>query len=175
MKTYWQCSNRKNLWLKVLLTALMPLIFIWIVQTIIITITDVDTRNAVPIITGEQITEAGPTFRLAVLWWFVRPISAIIITVTIPRSWDTTVIWAPAQISLIYTFYFWSIYWWCQQLWLCTAQCECLWTSMFGTFNFPLSLIFHPLFWPFKTWSNELEWDHMADKSASPTPVKFCH
>jgi len=87
----------------------MPLIFIRIVQTIIITITYVDTRNAVPIITGEQITEAGPTFRLAVLWWFIRPISAIIITVTIPRSWDTSVIWAPVQIALIYSFYFWSI------------------------------------------------------------------
>jgi hypothetical protein len=89
----------------------MPLIFIWIVKTVIITITYVNTRNAVPIITCEQIAKAGPAFRLAVLWWFIRPISAIIVTVTIPCCWDTSMIWAPAQIAFIYLFiYFYYLF-----------------------------------------------------------------
>jgi hypothetical protein len=57
--------------IKKLLTALMSLVFVRVVEAIIITITDIDTRNTVSIIACEQITKACPTFRLAVLWWFI--------------------------------------------------------------------------------------------------------
>lgn len=86
---------QENVPIIMLLTALMPLIFIRAVEAIIIAITDIDTRNTVSIIACEQITKACPTFRLAVLWRFIRSISTVIITITIPCRWDATVIWAP--------------------------------------------------------------------------------
>lgn len=87
---------QENVPIKRLLTALMSHIFIRVVEAIIITITDIYTRNTVSIITCEQITKACATFRLAVFWRFIRSISTVIITITIPCRWDATVIWAPA-------------------------------------------------------------------------------
>jgi hypothetical protein len=74
----------------------MSVIFIRIVETIVIAIADIDTRNTVSIIASEQITEACPTLRLAVLWRFIGSIPTVIVAIAVPRRWDTTVIRAPA-------------------------------------------------------------------------------
>uniref|UniRef100_A0A2M4D189 Secreted protein n=1 Tax=Anopheles darlingi TaxID=43151 RepID=A0A2M4D189_ANODA len=66
------------------IVTLMPPILVATVQTIVVTIADVDPRYAVPIVARKQITEAGPALRFAVLGRFVRPIPAIVIAVAVP-------------------------------------------------------------------------------------------
>lgn len=77
----------------------MPGIFIWIVQAIIVSITDVYPWDAVAIITSKQVTEASATFTFAVFWGFIGAIATIVISIAVPRCWDTTVIWTPKKIG----------------------------------------------------------------------------
>lgn len=73
--------------------ALMPIILITIIQTVIVSITDINSRNAVAIITGKQISKAGPSLGLAVLWRLIRPITTIIVPIAVPGSRDASMIW----------------------------------------------------------------------------------
>lgn len=62
----------------------MPLVFITVIQTIVIAITNIYTRYTVAVIASEEITEARPSLTLAVLWRFVSAITAVVITIAIP-------------------------------------------------------------------------------------------
>lgn len=42
---------------------------------------NVDARNTIAIVAGEQIAEARPSFGLAVLWRFVGSLAAIVVAV----------------------------------------------------------------------------------------------
>lgn len=57
-----------------LLTALVSGIFIRIVKTIIVAITNINAGYAVAIITREEITKAGSALALTILGWFIRPV-----------------------------------------------------------------------------------------------------
>lgn len=65
------CLVRRTCELCLVVTAsvvtLMPCIFVRVVHTVIVSITNVDPRYAVAIIAGEQVTEARSSFRFAVL------------------------------------------------------------------------------------------------------------
>lgn len=56
------------------LTTLMTLVFVRVVQTIIVSITNVNSRNAVAVVTRKQIAEARPTFGLTVTRRFVASV-----------------------------------------------------------------------------------------------------
>lgn len=84
------------------LTALMSVIFVRVVQTIIVAVTNVYSRNAVSIVTCEKITKAGASFRFAVLWRFVCTIAAVIVTITVPGSGDASVVGTPVKKILFY-------------------------------------------------------------------------
>lgn len=42
---------------------------------------NVDARNTIAIVAGEQITEARPAFGFTVLWWFIGTLSTIVVAV----------------------------------------------------------------------------------------------
>jgi len=67
-------------------------IFVGIVQTIIIAVADVNPRYAISIVTREQVAETRTALRLAVLRWFIRPVTAVVVTVAIPRGRYTSVV-----------------------------------------------------------------------------------
>lgn len=72
--------------------ALMTLIFIGVIQTIVVSIADVNSRNTVAVITSEQIAETCSTLGLAVTRRLVASVQTIIISVAIPSGWDAPVI-----------------------------------------------------------------------------------
>lgn len=72
--------------------ALVPCVLVRIVQTIVVAVAYIYARDAMAVIAGEQIAKAGSPFALAVLEGFITPISTIIVPVTVPSRWDTTVI-----------------------------------------------------------------------------------
>lgn len=76
----------------------MSVIFVAVVQAIIITITNVNTWNAIAIVTSKQITEACSSFRFTVLWRLISTITAIVVSIAIPCSWNTSVIWTSEAI-----------------------------------------------------------------------------
>ena len=75
--------------------ALLSFTFVRVVQTIIVAVTNVNSRDAVAIVTGEKVTKAGSVFGLAGIFRFVFATLTIWITVTIPSGWDASVIGAP--------------------------------------------------------------------------------
>lgn len=72
--------------------ALMAVVFVTVVKAIVVTVTDVDPGNAVSIVTGEKVPEAGPAFRAAVLGWFIGTVTTIVITVAVPSSRDAPMV-----------------------------------------------------------------------------------
>lgn len=76
----------------------MPVVLVTVVKTIIVTVADVDPGNTISVVAREQVTEASPSFRLAVLWRLVGSITAIVISVAIPGCRNATIIWAPEAV-----------------------------------------------------------------------------
>lgn len=70
----------------------MSFVFIGIVQAIIVSIAYVYPRNAITIVTSEQVPETSSTFGLTITGWFVTTIETIIVSIAIPSSWYTSVI-----------------------------------------------------------------------------------
>lgn len=75
----------------------MPGVFITIIHTVVVSVADIDARNAVAIVTGEQVAEASATLTLAVLWGLVRPVTAVVVSVAVPRRRDTSVVRTPVK------------------------------------------------------------------------------
>lgn len=73
----------------------MAVVFIRVVQTVVITIADVYPGDTVSIVTGEEVTKAGPALQFTVVLRLISSVSAVIVTVTVPRRRDTTVVGAP--------------------------------------------------------------------------------
>ena len=78
--------------------ALLGFTFIRVVQTIIVTITNVNSRDAIAIVTGEKVPKAGSVFGLASIFGFVFTALTIWITVTIPSGWNASMIRAPERV-----------------------------------------------------------------------------
>jgi len=62
----------------------MSVILITVVQTIVVSITDVDPGYAVAIVAGEEIPEAGSSLGFAVIWGLISTITTVIIPVAVP-------------------------------------------------------------------------------------------
>jgi len=67
----------------------MTFIFVRVIQTIIVPIANVNSRNAVAVVAREQIAEACPAFGLAVTRRFVASVQAVVVSVTVPSGWNT--------------------------------------------------------------------------------------
>jgi len=74
------------------LTALMSVILITVVQTIVVSITDVDPGYAVAIVAGEEIPEAGSSLGFAVIWGLISTITTVIIPVAVPGGRNASVL-----------------------------------------------------------------------------------
>lgn len=73
----------------------MPCILITVVHTIIVTVANVDAGNAVSVVAGEQVAKAGAALTLAVLWGLVGPVTAVVVSVTVPCRRDAAVVRTP--------------------------------------------------------------------------------
>lgn len=73
-------------------SALMSIIFIRIIQTIVICIADVNARNAIAIVAGKQVTETRFSARFAVIRRLVGSVTAIVVSIAIPRSRNAAVV-----------------------------------------------------------------------------------
>lgn len=71
------------------LTALMTLIFVRVIQTIIVPVANVNSRNAVAVVAREQIAEACSAFGLAVTRRFIASVQTVVVSVTVPSGWNT--------------------------------------------------------------------------------------
>jgi len=74
-------------------------ILVGIVQTVVIAIADIDPRYAIAVVARKQVAETRTTLRLAVLRWFIRPVTAVVVAVTIPRSRYAPVVGAPEAVG----------------------------------------------------------------------------
>lgn len=72
----------------------MSIIFIAVVQTVVVSITDVNPRNAISVVACKQIPEASAALRFTVLWRLIGSIATIVVPIAIPSSRNTPVIGA---------------------------------------------------------------------------------
>lgn len=72
--------------------ALMPVVFVAVVETVVVAIADVDPGHAVSIVASEQIAEAGSSVAFAIFWGLVSGVPTIVVPIAVPRSWNATVI-----------------------------------------------------------------------------------
>lgn len=80
--------------------ALVSYVFIRVVETIVIAVTDVNPRNTIAVIASEEISKAGPLFTLAVLFGFICfRTSTIIIAIAIPSGGNAPVVGTPEAIG----------------------------------------------------------------------------
>lgn len=70
----------------------MPVVLVTVVQAIVVAVTDVDTRNAVAVVAREQISKAGASLGLAVIWRLVGTITAIVIAIAVPSGGNAAMI-----------------------------------------------------------------------------------
>lgn len=70
----------------------MSIVFVAVVQTVVVSIANVNPWNAISIVASEQITEARSALRFAVLWWLIGSVATIIIAVAIPRGRNASMI-----------------------------------------------------------------------------------
>lgn len=80
----------------------MPRILITIVHTIVVTVANVDAGNAVAVVAGEQVAKAGAAFTLAVLWGLVGPVTAVVVSVTVPCRRNAAVVRTPIRQTVHY-------------------------------------------------------------------------
>ena len=73
----------------------MSLTFVRVVKTIVVTVTDVNSRNAIAVVAGEKVTETGSVFGLASVFRFVLATLTIRVAVTIPSGGNAPMIGAP--------------------------------------------------------------------------------
>lgn len=80
--------------------ALMTNVFIRIVETVVIAITDINSRNAIAVITSEQITKTCSFLALAVFFGLISfRTSAIVVAVAIPSGGYATVVGAAEAVG----------------------------------------------------------------------------
>lgn len=75
----------------------MPRILITVVHTIVVTVANVNAGNAVAVVAGEQVAEAGAALTLAVLWGLVGPVTAVVVSITVPCRRDAAVVRTPIR------------------------------------------------------------------------------
>jgi len=80
----------------------MAFILVGVVQTIVVAIADVNSRNAVAVVARKQITEARSTLGLAVTGWLVTSVQTVVVSIAVPGSRDTPVVDARIFASFFY-------------------------------------------------------------------------
>merc|ERR1719277_738731 len=88
--------------------ALLGFILVRTIQTIIISITNINSWNTIAIVTSEQISKASFLLTVTILFGFITAIITVSISITIPRGRNTSVVRTPETV------------WW--TLSLCTGQ-----------------------------------------------------
>lgn len=76
----------------------MSRVFVRIVQTIVVTVANVNPRYAIAVVACEQVAETRTALRLTVFWRFVRSVATVIVAVAIPRGRNAPVIGTPEAV-----------------------------------------------------------------------------
>lgn len=76
----------------------MSIIFVRIIHAIIVTVADVNPRNAISIVAREKISEASSSLGFAILWRFVGSVTAIVVSVAVPSRRNATVVRTPEAV-----------------------------------------------------------------------------
>ena len=77
------------------LTALVPVVFVRAIQTVRVTIANVNFWDTTTTVAGEEVAEASPALLAAILLGLVGPVPTIVVTIAVPGAWDATVVGAP--------------------------------------------------------------------------------
>ena len=81
------------------IVALALLTLVRAIQTVIVAIAEIDPRDAVAIVAGEQVAEAGLLVRLTIFLRLVTAVLTIGIAITVPRGRDATVVRTPETVG----------------------------------------------------------------------------
>lgn len=87
------CTRELSIGIALTSVALVSYIFIRIVETVIVTVANIDARNTISIIACEKVSKTSPFLTLTIFFGFVCFRSAtIIVSITIPGRRNTTMI-----------------------------------------------------------------------------------
>lgn len=72
------------------LTALMTFVLVRVIETIVVAVANINSRNAVAVVAREQIAEACPAFGLAITRRLVASVQTVVVSVTVPCGRNTS-------------------------------------------------------------------------------------
>lgn len=71
---------------------LVAVVLITVIEAIVVSIADVDSRYAVAVVASKEVAEAGSSLGAAVFWRLVSSIATVVVAVAVPRSGYTPVV-----------------------------------------------------------------------------------
>ncbi len=75
----------------------MSVVLVRVVEAIVVAVADVNARNAVAVVAGEEVAEAGLGSRLAVIRRLVGSVAAIVVSVAVPGGRNAAVVVGAAE------------------------------------------------------------------------------
>jgi len=69
----------------------MTFVLVRVIQTIVVTIADINSGNAIAVIARKQIAETRSTLGLTVTRWLVASVQTVIVPIAVPSSRNTSV------------------------------------------------------------------------------------
>jgi hypothetical protein len=78
-------------------SALMSVVFVRVVEAIVVSIADVNARNAVAVVASEQVSKTRFGARFAVIWRLISSVATIVVSVTIPSGRNAAVVVGTAE------------------------------------------------------------------------------
>lgn len=71
---------------------LVSIIFIRIVQAVVVSVADVNARDAIAVVARKQVAETSLGARFAIIWRLVGSVAAVIVSIAIPRGRNAAVV-----------------------------------------------------------------------------------
>lgn len=78
-------------------SALVSVVLVRVVEAIVVAVADVNARNAVAVVAGEEVAKAGLGSRLAVIRRLVGSVAAIVVSVAVPGGRNAAVVVGAAE------------------------------------------------------------------------------
>ncbi len=75
----------------------MSVVLVGVVQAIVVAVADVNARNAVAVVAGEQVAETGLGSGFAVIWRLVGSVPAVVVSVAVPSGRNAAVVVGAAE------------------------------------------------------------------------------
>lgn len=76
---------------------LVSIIFIRIVQAVVVSVADVNARDAIAVVARKQVAETSLGARFAIIWRLVGSVAAVIVSIAIPRGRNAAVVVGAAE------------------------------------------------------------------------------